>query len=445
MTRNIPVEGDALLIDIPVNRPWLDRTDRIWAEGVSNLTLDQNPSHSSEPPTQPTEGPKRPQRTPLAYGRSNSDFRPRDFSKHFCRFLTNNPTVFHAVDRVGTQLTNHGYTKLSERNDWSIKAGGKYYIERNGSSLVAFAVGKDYKPGNGIAMIAGHVDALTVKVKPIPGLETKMGYVQLGVAPYAGGLNSTWWDRDLGIAGKVLVKDKNGKIVSKLVNLNQPIARIPTLAPHFGAISQGPFNQETQMVPIIGVDNSDEEMKRVGDVGTFAATQPPALVKAIAAGLGTEDYNSIVNWELELYDVQPATVGGLNKELIYGGRIDDKLCSWAAIQALMASTHEGSEESTASGSTNGSSSIKLVALFDNEEIGSLTRQGAQSDLLSSTISRAVESLHASTNSVSSSTPCLTPPLNPVHPLDQPANKTRHPSPPQSSPAPTQTPSSSRQT
>ena len=110
----------------------------------------------------------------------------------FCRFLSNNPTVFHAVDRVGRQLTNNGYTKLSERDDWNLERGGKYYLERNGSSLIAFSVGKGYEPGNGVAAIAGHVDALTVKLKPIPGVEGRGGYVQLGVAPYAGGLNSTW-------------------------------------------------------------------------------------------------------------------------------------------------------------------------------------------------------------------------------------------------------------
>lgn len=159
---------------------------------------------------------------PLAAGRSKDDFKPGDFAKPFCRFLTRNPTVFHAVDRIGTQLESNGYKKLSERDAWKLEAGGKYYVERNGSSLIAFAVGRGYQVGNGIAMIAGHVDALTAKLKPIPGLPVKEGYVQLGVAPYAGGLNSTWWDRDLGIAGRVLVKEGSGNIVSKLVNLNEP-------------------------------------------------------------------------------------------------------------------------------------------------------------------------------------------------------------------------------
>lgn len=109
---------------------------------------------------------------------------------------------------------------------------------RNGSALIAFAIGEDYKAGNGVSMIASHIDALAARLKPIPKLSTKAGYVQLGVAPYAGGLNTTWFDRDLGIGGRVLVKDsETGKIETKLVKLDWPIARIPTLAPHFGAAS----------------------------------------------------------------------------------------------------------------------------------------------------------------------------------------------------------------
>jgi aminopeptidase I len=147
---------------------------------------------------------------------------------------------------------------------------------------------------------------LTARLKPVPTLRTKAGFVQLGVAPYAGGLNSTWWDRDLGIGGRVLVKE-NGKIVTKLVKLDWPIARIPTLAPHFGAAAVGPFNPETQMVPIVGLDNSDlggssqgeAEWKPsvLGGEGTFAATQPERLVKAISGELGITDCESNLIYE----------------------------------------------------------------------------------------------------------------------------------------------------
>ena len=307
------------------------------------------------------------------------------YTKPFTDFLTNNPTVFHAVATLAAQLKHAGFTPLSERIAWDIKKGGKYYVTRNDSSLIAFVVGEKYAPGNGAAILAGHVDALTAKLKPISQVPNKSGFVQLGVAPYAGGLGPTWWDRDLSIGGRVIVKESSGKISSKLVKLDWPIAKIPTLAPHFGAPANGPFNQETQMTPIIGLESADPDVAAAGPVGSFTATQPPRLVHAIANELGIEeaDYKTILNWELELFDLQPATVLGLNKEFITAGRIDDKLCSWAALQALL---------NSASYHTPHSGLIKIVGLFDDEEIGSGLRQGARSNLLPTVIERAVGSL-----------------------------------------------------
>ncbi|EXJ93838.1 hypothetical protein A1O1_02231 [Capronia coronata CBS 617.96] len=310
-------------------------------------------------------------------------FSPEKYTQPYLDFMTNNPTIFHAVAAFTAQLEKAGYEYLSERTQWKIQPGGKYYTKRNGSAFIAFAVGKDYKPGNGVGIVAGHIDALTAKLKPVPKLATKAGYIQLGVAPYAGGLNSTWWDRDLGIGGRVLVKTKDGKIEERLVKLDWPIARIPTLAPHFGAAAQGPFNLETNMVPIIGLDNSDITGQKQSTLnlpaGTFVSTQPERLVRAIAGQLGVEDYTSIVNWELELFDIQPAQVGGLDKEFIFAGRIDDKLCCFAAIEALLASSDDASP-----------GIIKMVGCFDDEEIGSYLRQGARSNFMSSVIERICE-------------------------------------------------------
>lgn len=325
--------------------------------------------------------------SPAAREHMSREENARVYTKPFCDFLTDNPTVFHAVSALAKDLTKQGYKKLSERDSWDIKEGGKYFVERNGSSLIAFVVGEQYEAGNGAAILAGHVDALTAKLKPVSQVPNKAGYVQLGVAPYAGGLGATWWDRDLSVGGRVLVKEGN-KIVSKLVKLGWPIAKIPTLAPHFGAPANGPFNQETQMVPIIGLESAGSA-SAAGDVGSFAATQPPRLVRAIAGELGIkeQDYGNIVNWELELYDTQPATVMGLDKEFITAGRIDDKLCSWAALQALMNSS---------SYNTKDSGIMKIVGLFDDEEIGSGLRQGARGNFLPTVIERAVGSLSGHT-------------------------------------------------
>jgi aminopeptidase I len=313
--------------------------------------------------------------------------RPEDYSKPYCEFMTSNPTIFHAVKSFSKQLEDHGYKHLSERAVWTseLKRGGKFYTSRNGSSLIAFNIGSKYESGNGVAIVAGHVDALTAKLKPVSKLPNKAGFEQLGVAPYAGGLGTTWWDRDLGIGGRVLVRDpETGKVETKLVKLDWPIARVPTLAPHFGSPANGPFNPETQMVPVIGIDNSDLFGPSKVDsnnikYGKFASTQPEKLVKIISKELGIEDYSTIVNWELELFDIQPAQLGGLEKDMIFAGRIDDKLCCYAAQEALIASS-----DNTSTGT------VKMVGMFDDEEIGSLLRQGARSNFMGSVIDRITE-------------------------------------------------------
>ena len=208
----------------------------------------------------------------------------------------------------------------------------------------------------------------------------KAGFVQLGVAQYAGALNQTWWDRDLGIGGRVFVRGREGKVEERLVRLGWPVARIPSIAPHFGIPAQGQANRETRMVPIVGLVSTVQGKGEEGWgelEGTFVASQPRGLVKAIAGEIGVQDLGSIVNWELELFDAQPAQLGGLEKEFIFAGRLDDKLCSYAAMEALMLSE------------TEGSGVVRMVGLFDDEEIGSLTRQGARGNFLPQTVERIV--------------------------------------------------------
>lgn len=235
-----------------------------------------------------------------------SSIEPEAYTQPFLSFISENPTVFHAVAYFSNQLSSHGFIKLSERELWTdkLEKGGKYYCDRNGSGLIAFTVGSKYQSGNGVAIIASHIDALSARLKPISAKSTKAGFVQLGIAPYAGGLNQTWLDRDLGIGGRVLVKDgESGKIATKLVKLDWPIARIPSLAPHFGIPAEGQANKETRMVPIIGLDSSDIGEKRQCQeeggagvregAGTFVSTQPERLVKAIAGQMGIRDCRQI--------------------------------------------------------------------------------------------------------------------------------------------------------
>ncbi|KAK6354547.1 hypothetical protein TWF696_003690 [Orbilia brochopaga] len=324
-----------------------------------------------------------------------SDIKPDDYTQPFLDFIDKNPTVFHVVDAFATRLKANGFTELSEREDWSkkVKAGGRYFSSRNGSSMMAFVVGKGYKAGNGVAMCAGHIDALTARLKPVSVKPNRDGYLQLGVAQYAGALNNTWWDRDLGVGGRVIVRDTDShKTTSQLVKLDWPIAKIPTLAPHFGAASVGPFNKETQMVPIIGLegaarkfttdvdslDNSDSIL--APKPNSFASTQPPRLVELISKRLSIKDASRIVDWELELYDTQPAALIGLDQELLSACRIDDKICSWAALEGLIYAA-----DAVAEGNI-----VALAGFFDDEEIGSKLRQGAAGNYMPVTVERIVE-------------------------------------------------------
>jgi len=317
----------------------------------------------------------------LTLSKAAHDIVPEDYAQPFLDFLNDNPTVFHATKYFSEKLDDEGFSRLSERESWKddLKPGGKYYVTRNGSSLVAFSIPLNYKPGNGIAIVAGHIDQVTAKLKPNSKKPAVEGYIQLGVAPYGGGLSDTWWDRDLSIGGRVVVKSPGGKIETKLVKLDWPIARISTLAPHFGSASKGPFNQETQMTPVIGIEGPDDDQS-ILPKGSFAAGQPARLVKAISSELGITDYSSILSWELELYQYERGTFGGLSKEFIFAPRIDDKLCSWCAIEALV----------EASKDLNGRGTINMCALYDNEEIGSQSKQGAKSNLMSNIINRIVE-------------------------------------------------------
>ena len=331
-----------------------------------------------------------------------SRIEPEAYTQPFLSFISNNPTVFHAVDYFSKKLTSHGFTKLSERDLWTdqLERGGRYFYDRNGSGLIAFTIGSNYKSGNGAAIVASHIDALTTKLKPISTKPTKAGYVQLGIAQYGGALNQTWIDRDLGIGGRVLVSPNGSKkVATKLVKLDWPIARIPSLAPHFGIAAEGQANRETRMVPIIGLDNSDISAKKteegkssiLGGAGAFTSTQPERLVKAIAGEMGITNYEDIANWELEVFDSQPAQLGGLDKEFIFAGRIDDKLCSYSAIEALIVSSSSSSSACIEGGDQGDESGIiKLVGLFDDEEVGSLLRQGARSNFLPITIERICE-------------------------------------------------------
>ncbi|KAH8668306.1 peptidase M18 [Xylariales sp. PMI_506] len=320
---------------------------------------------------------------------------PPESALDFLDFVNASPTPYHAVQAAIARLEKVGFSKVSERDNWSstLKPGGKYYMTRNGSTIVAFAIGSKWKPGNPIAMIGAHTDSPCLRLKPV-SKKTGVGFLQVGVETYGGGIWHSWFDRDLSIAGRVLVKDGQGNFVQKLVKVDRPLIRIPTLAIHLDRTTNFDPNKETELFPIAGLvaaelnrTGANEPEKEDGSTSGEARFQPlkamnerhhPYILEIIAEHAGV-DVNSVVDFELVLYDVQKSCLGGLNEEFIYSPRLDNLNMTYCSVMGLirsLTSTDLGNE-----------SSIRLISCFDHEEIGSTSAQGANSDLLPAVVRR----------------------------------------------------------
>lgn len=315
-------------------------------------------------------------KTVLFKEKSGEKFLPRYFENHAKTYIDltyENPTIYHLIRSFGAQLEDAGFVRLDERNSWAKLTPGKYYVTRGGSSLAAFVLGQNWKPQNGIKIVGAHADALTQVLKPNSNKALLEGYNLLGVAPY--GYGPTWWDRDLGIGGRLFARE-NGSIKTVLVDSTpHPVGRISTLAPHFGKLSEGPFNPETQTVPVIGFGVETEPPTKEEKSAPLYGKHPLKLLRYISR-ISKVAVKDIVQWDLQLYDVQKGTFGGLDNEFVFAPRVDDRVCSYAAIAGLLEAEHKEDD-------------FLVVGLFDNEEIGSATRQGARGQIVETSISRVL--------------------------------------------------------
>lgn len=300
----------------------------------------------------------------------------------FLDFVNASPSPYHVVDTVKKQLVNAGFVEISEHTNWAgkLRKNNKYFVTRNSSSVIAFTVGGQYRPGNGISIVGGHTDSPTLRVKPISDIHNE-GYAQIGVETYGGGIWHTWFDRDLSLAGRVFVSDpKTGKYTSKLIKINKPVLRIPTLAIHLDKTrGKFEFNKETQFKPIAGLDDPEkksDKSKEDNQAESFEAIKSVIkrhnsdLIKLLSTELGV-DASNIEDFELILYDTEKSCLGGFNDEFIFSPRLDNQVTCYTAIQGLIGSISSLEKES----------GIQLVSLFDHEEIGSQTAQGANSSFL----------------------------------------------------------------
>ncbi|KIR29834.1 aspartyl aminopeptidase [Cryptococcus deuterogattii LA55] len=343
---------------------------------------------------------------------------PKD-AVNFCDFVTHAPTPFHAVAHLTTRLFTSGFVPISERSSSaSLEPGGKYYYTRNQSSLVAFTLPAKPLPETAISFAVGHLDSPCLKVRPV-SKKTKSNYLQVGVELYGGGIWHSWFDRDLSLAGRVIVANREAlhsddpKFVSKLVKIDRPILRIPTLAIHLDRTANDSFtfNKETEFQPILGLvedalnatdaalgmkrshsgtphrplakDDSHETEKSddLFDVANMEDKHHPKLLAVLAEELGC-DIADIQDFELSLFDTQPSTVGGLSNEFVYSPRIDNLMTSFCTIEALC--------EAVKTSNAEDESNIRCVILFDNEEVGSVSHHGAESNLLPAFVERIVQ-------------------------------------------------------
>ncbi|KAF1841552.1 peptidase M18, aminopeptidase I [Cucurbitaria berberidis CBS 394.84] len=315
----------------------------------------------------------------------------------FLSFVNASPTPFHAVKSAKERLEKVGFKQIKERDSWAstIHPGGKYYLTRNGSSIVAFAVGKKWKAGNPIAMIGAHTDSPCLRIKPVSKRQGD-GFLQVACETYGGGLWHTWFDRDLSIAGRAMVRTKDGNIEQRLVKVERPILRIPTLAIHLDRQENFQFNKETQLFPIAGMvaaelnrqgkteepKDAERETKDSSQIEPLAAPTSrhhSYLVEIIAEEAGAEP-DQVLDFEIVLYDTQKSAIGGLNNELIFSPRLDNLMMTFCSVEGLIKSL-------SSSTALDNDSTIRLIACFDHEEIGSKTAQGADSNLLPAVLRR----------------------------------------------------------
>ncbi|HWC22576.1 MAG TPA: M18 family aminopeptidase [Flexivirga sp.] len=277
-------------------------------------------------------------------------------------YLNASPTPFHACAESARQLTAAGFQQLQETDEWPTEAGGYFLIR--GGSLLAWSTRHSDGATTPIRMIGAHTDSPNFRIKPQPDV-ARAGWQLLGVEPYGGIIAPSWMDRDLGVAGRVAIRDGDG-VAERLFQVDEPILRISRLAIHLdrSAREGEQLNPQQHLVPHWGLGDS------AGDFRVYLAAQ---------VGVDAKD---LLAWDAMTFDVQPAGLFGRDREFIAGARMDNLATSYAGTLALIRA-HE-SEPATPT--------TQVLALFDHEEIGSVSERGAQSALLMTTLERITRTL-----------------------------------------------------
>jgi len=271
-------------------------------------------------------------------------------AEDLARFIADSPSPFHCVDTAARRLRAAGFEEHQRTDAPAPMAPGSGGFFEEAGTLLAWRAGTDAPAEAGFRILLAHTDSPNLRLKPSPEYD-KEGYRMWGVEKYGGLILATWADRDLGLSGRVGVRTDDG-IETRLVRVERPIARVPNLAIHLnrGVNTDGlVLNPETQMAAMLGLQG-----------------EPGALTRLLAAEAGCEP-EALLDWELGLHDTLAPSIGGLDGDFIFGARMDNQFSCYAALQALI--------DAPVTRATS------VVALFDHEEVGSLSARGARSVLL----------------------------------------------------------------
>ena len=282
-------------------------------------------------------------------------------------FLDASPVNFLAVKNLTDELQQHGYRRIDTTEALgTVKAGDKFFVTKNDSSIYAFQIGRKALAETGFHMICAHCDSPTFRIKPHAEIDCEGGIVKLNTEVYGGPIMSTWFDRPLTLAGRVIVKSKDVMTpTTLLLHVKRPLLQISNLAIHFNRqVNDGvKLSRQKDVLPILGIINDELEKGNL-------------LMNIILEELNKQQTvarEDILDFDLYLADATPACTFGAHNELISSGRLDDLSMCFAGLEALLASQP--------------TDTTQVLAIFDNEETGSQTKQGAGSPFLSYMLKR----------------------------------------------------------
>ena len=284
----------------------------------------------------------------------------QQFNRELCAFLSRATTPFHAVAEMVRQLQEAGFSQLQAGAD--TEPGGRYFVTRNDSSLIAFVCGREAPPVAGMRMVGAHTDSPCLMAKPAPE-KLRNGYLQLGVEVYGGALLNPWFDRDLSLAGRVSFEAVDGSLRTALIDYRRPLAVIPSLAIHLDreANNTRKINPQTDILPILCQPGEGDSPDLRAMLKTRLLEEHPDC-----------PVQQVLDYELCFYDTQAPALVGLQQEFIASARLDNLLSCFVGLQALLQSDAAASS---------------LLVCNDHEEVGSLSAAGAQGPMLSSLLKR----------------------------------------------------------